>query len=198
MIEPVLILAVGAFVLVFVLFTMFVSMFKKVPANTAMIVVGALSREPRVVMGGATTVMPLIEKCSFLSLSILELDFKPTAGPSRDGIIVSAAGSCSVKVLADDAHIIIAAQNFLDKSAVDIANIALQVIETNFLRILPHYSLEQLQHNPQQFADNLNKEANLELEKLGLTMPTLLIKKFETTGKTVSAEQSIGNYLGQH
>src|SRR6185503_11284143 len=83
----------------------------------------------RIVRGGGTFVMPVVERVDILSLELMTIDVKTPEVYMVDGV-------AQVKVRGDDVSIRTAAEQFLSKSQADIMNVALQTLEGHLRAIL--------------------------------------------------------------
>ena len=105
----------------------------KVPPNVALIISGPFRRKYRVkgqegeistkkfgyriVRGGATFVIPLIERVDSLSLGIMQVDIRTTQPvPSQEYIAVMVDGVANIKIGSDEVSIATAAEQILNWS----------------------------------------------------------------------------------
>lgn len=166
------------FVLLAVIFSMFVGMFQKCPPNTALIVYGAFSKEPRVVKGGGTTVVPLIEAARPLSLEVMTIDVKSSAPIiSRNGVPVFVEGVAQVKVDGDDDSIKTAAEQFLSKDAREVVNIAHETLIGHLRGIVGTMEVEELIQSTESFSRKVLEITIPDLHKMGLTIVSFTIKE---------------------
>jgi flotillin len=174
----VIIIGIGTVILVVVLFSMFVSMFQKCPPNTALIVYGALSKEPRVVKGGGTTVCPLIESARPLSLEVMTIDVKSSAPIiTRTGVPVFVEGVAQVKVDGDDDSIKTAAEQFLSKDTPEIISIAHETLIGHLRGIVGTMEVEELIQSTESFSRKVLEITIPDLHKMGLTIVSFTIKE---------------------
>ncbi len=76
----------------------------------------AETRGFRVVKGGGTFVIPVIEKVDLLSLELLTIDVQTPEVYTSKGVPVKVDGVAQVKVKGDDISIATASEQFLGKS----------------------------------------------------------------------------------
>src|SRR5256885_6321962 len=138
---------VGIVVVVIIFLAIWASRYTKVGPNQVLIVSGRKHRITdadgttqyrgfRVVKGGGTFVIPVIEKVDLLSLELLTIDVQTPEVYTSKGVPVRVDGVAQIKVKGDDISIATAAEQFLSKSTEDIKNIAMQTLEGHLRAIL--------------------------------------------------------------
>ena len=88
--------------------------FNKAGPNQAMIVSGP-RKTPRVVVGGLTFVVPIIERLDRLSLEVMTLIVETPRVYTKQGVAVSVDGVAQVKVASGVEAILTSAQQFLPR-----------------------------------------------------------------------------------
>src|SRR5260370_7145319 len=83
----------------------------------------------RVVKGGGSFIIPMIEKVDLLSLELLTIDVQTPEVYTSKGVPVKVDGVAQIKVKGDDISIATAAEQFLSKKTEDIKNIPSQTLE---------------------------------------------------------------------
>src|SRR5882762_6642968 len=118
---------VAAFLFVFFMFiAIWASRYTKVGPNQVLVVSGRKHRITdadgtlqyrgfRVVKGGGTFVIPVIEKVDVLSLELLTIDVNTPEVYTSKGVPVRVDGVAQIKVKGDDISIATAAEQFLSK-----------------------------------------------------------------------------------
>ncbi len=174
------VIVIGGMLLVVcaVLFSMFVGMFQKCPPNTALIVFGAFGKEPRVVKGGGTIVVPVLESARPLSLEVMTIDVKSGAPIiTRNGVPVFVEGVAQVKVDGDDDSIKTAAEQFLSKDNQEIMGIAHETLIGHLRGILGSMEVEDLIQSTESFSRKVLEITIPDLHKMGLTIVSFTIKE---------------------
>jgi len=130
------VIAVFGIVLVIIIFmAIWAGRYTKVGPNQVLIVSGrkhrlidadgtAQFRGFRVVKGGGTFVIPVIEKVDLLSLELLTIDVQTPEVYTSKGVPVRVDGVAQIKVKGDDISIATAAEQFLSKTTDEIKNVA--------------------------------------------------------------------------
>jgi flotillin len=156
--------------------------YRKVGPNEVLIVSGGMKRtvvEPdgtkrkigyRAHIGGGTFVMPLVETAEALSLEVFTVEVKVSGILSSQGIPVVAQGTSQVRVNTDEASIRLAAEQFLGKGVEGMREISLQIIEGHVRSTIGNMTVEEIYRNRDDFGDSVEKGAQADLDRLGLSI----------------------------
>jgi flotillin len=156
--------------------------YRKVGPNEVLVVSGGMKRtvvEPdgtkrrigyRAHIGGGTFVLPLVETAETLSLEVFTVDVKVSGILSSQGIPVVAQGTSQVRVNTDEASIRLAAEQFLGKGVDGMREVSLQIIEGHVRSTIGNMTVEEIYRNRDEFADTVEKGAQEDLDRLGLSM----------------------------
>jgi flotillin len=168
----------------------------KVPPNVALIISGPFRRKYRVknqdgretvkrfgyriVRGGATLVVPLLERVDSLNLGIMQVDIRTTQPvPSQEYIAVMVDGVANIKIGSDDVSIATAAEQILNWKPENIVAIAQQVLEGNMREIIGQMTIADLVQNRDKFATETSKAASFDMRNMGLEIINITIQNFE-------------------
>src|SRR5687767_12436430 len=132
--------AVAIVIVIFSLLAIWAGRYTKVGPNQVLVVSGrkyrqrdpdgsVLERGFRIVKGGGTFVLPVVEKIDLLSLELLTIDVQTPEVYTSKGVPVKVDGVAQIKVKGDDISIATAAEQFLSKGTEEIKNIAMQTLE---------------------------------------------------------------------
>src|SRR5208337_5069720 len=111
----------------------------------------------RVVKGGGTFVIPVIEKVDVLSLEILTIDVQTPEVYTSKGVPVKVDGVAQVKIKGDDISIATASEQFLSKSTEEIKSVAMQTLEGHLRAILGTMTVEEIYQNRDAFASKVQE-----------------------------------------
>jgi flotillin len=178
------IIAAGAFCLVtMVLILVVLSRYTKVGPNQVLIISGRKIHLPdgrvvgyRMVKGGGTFVIPVIEKVDVLSLEVFSLETPRWRGPTAGGQAVQADYAAQLKIKGDDAAIAAAAECFLSKNPAEVKSIVQPVLERHLNSVVQNSSREEIIQNPAVFAALAQTAAVEDLGKMGLEMISLALR----------------------
>ncbi len=178
---------VGILLVVFVSLAVWASRYTKVGPNEVLIISGrryrvtdpsgqVIDRGFRVVKGGGTFVMPVVEKVDILSLELLTIDVNTPEVYTSKGVPVKVDGVAQVKIKGDDISIGTAAEQFLSKGTPEIQNIAMQTLEGHLRAILGTLSVEEIYQNRDMFAVKVQEVAAGDMANMGLQIVSFTIR----------------------
>src|SRR3989442_6199384 len=184
----IVVLGVGAFLLIL----MVLSRYTKVGPNDVLIVSGRkhsfkeadgtqFTRGFRVVKGGGTFVLPIIEKIDLLSLELLTIDVQTPEVYTSKGVPVKVDGVAQIKVKGDDVSIATAAEQFLSKGTEEIKSIAMQTLEGHLRGILGTMTVEEIYQNRDAFASKVQEVAAGDMANMGLGIVSFTIRDIRDT-----------------
>lgn len=130
----------------------------------------------RVVKGGGTFVIPVVEKVDLLSLELLTIDVNTPEVYTSKGVPVKVDGVAQIKVKGDDVSIATSAEQFLSKGAADIKNIATQTLEGHLRAILGTMTVEDIYQNRDAFATKVQEVAAGDMANMGLQIVSFTIR----------------------
>jgi flotillin len=143
--------------------------------NQALIVSGG-GKDPRIVVGGRTFVIPIIQRVQALSLEVMTLTPSTTKVYTKEGVAVSVDGVAQVKVGRSEEAIRTAAQQFLGKRPQEIADVALQTLEGNQRAILGTMTVEDIYMDREGFATQVRGVASTDMASMGLEIVSFTIR----------------------
>jgi len=180
---------------VLLLLILFFPRYMKVPPNCALVISGFIRRRYkvkdsdgkmvvkkfgyRIVRGGATLVIPVLERVDRLHLGLMQVDIKTTQPvPSQEYISVMLDGVANIKIGSDDVSIATAAEQFLNWKQEDIAAVAQQVLEGNMREIIGRMTVADLVQNRDKFATETSRAAAYDMGNMGLEIINLTVQNF--------------------
>src|SRR6266540_1927832 len=184
----IVVLGVGAFLLIW----MVLSRYTKVGPNQVLVISGRQYRQTdpggavhtrgfRIVKGGGTFVLPVVEKIDVLSLELLTIDVQTPEVYTSKGVPVKVDGVAQIKVKGDDISIATAAEQFLSKSTDEIRNIATQTLEGHLRAILGTMTVEEIYQNRDAFASKVQEVAAGDMANMGLSIVSFTIRDIRDT-----------------
>lgn len=180
--------ATGGIVLVIFFFgSVWASRYTKVGPNEVLVVSGrkhrfldadgqSYLRGFRIVKGGGTFIIPVIEKSDVLSLELLTIDVQTPEVYTSKGVPVKVDGVAQIKVKGDDVSIATAAEQFLSKNTAAIMNIAMQTMEGHLRAILGTMTVEDIYQNRDAFAQKVQEVAAGDMANMGLGIVSFTIR----------------------
>jgi flotillin len=171
----------------FLVIVTWVSRYTKVGPNQVLVVSGrkhsyaepdgaVVTRGFRIVKGGGTFVIPVVEKVDILSLELLTIDVQTPEVYTSKGVPVKVDGVAQIKVKGDDISIATAAEQFLSKATDEIKNIATQTLEGHLRAILGTMTVEDIYQNRDAFASKVQEVAAGDMANMGLSIVSFTIR----------------------
>lgn len=173
------------------------------PPNEVLVFSGATPRATaegkkiayRIVKGGRTLRIPLLETVDSMDLSNMIIELKVKGAYSKGGIPLTVQGIANIKVPGEEPLIHNTIERFLGKSRAEIMDVARETLEGNLRGVLSSLTPEQVNQDKEAFANRLTEEAEHDLSNLGLVLDTLKIQNvtddvgyLDSIGRTRSAE----------
>lgn len=169
----------------------------KVSPNQAAVISGRSRKLPdgtvvgyRLVRGGATLIVPFLEKVEYLSLNVLTVPLATSRAYTVQGVPVSVKAVANVKIKGDDDSMRAAAERFLGMRPEEFHKLVFQTLEGHLRAILGTLTVEEINNDRQSFAQKLTTEAAGDLEKMGIGLDALTIQE-------ISDEEGYLDALGQ-
>lgn len=167
----------GIVVVVVLLIILFVTRYRTVRADEAMIVTGALTRNGmKIVKAGGTFVWPVVQSAHYLSLQVQTLDVRTPEVYTIHGVPVMVDGVAQIKIKGDHESIATASEQFLGKPDEELKSIATQTMEGHLRAILGRMTVEDVYRNREEFARNVQEVAASDLNKMGLQIVSFTIR----------------------
>jgi len=162
----------------FVLFLLvYLSRYRKCGPNEVMVISGRGKLGFRIVKGGGTFIVPIVERVDILSLEDMALDVKCEGVYTSEGVPITVDGVAVVKVAPDDESIRTAAEQFLSKQVPEIANIATQTLEGHLRAILGTLTVEEVYQDREKFAQSVQNVAAVNMANMGMSIVAFTIRE---------------------
>lgn len=174
-----------------------------VPPNTAAVITGRGRVQSdgrkvgyRVVVGGRTLRIPIIEQVDWMPLDTIPLEIAVTNAFSKGGIPLTVQAVANVKVASQPETVFgNAVERLLGKPMAEIEELAQETLAANLRGVLATLTPEEVNEDRLRFATELTEEADQDLQKLGLQLDTLKIQNvadevgyLEAVGRVQTAE----------
>ena len=158
---PVIIIAV-------VVVLLFLIGYVKAPPDQAYIISG-LKKEGKILIGRAGIRIPFFERLDKLYLGQMTVDIKTEQSvPTNDFINVNVDAVAKVRIAPTPDGIKLAAKNFLNKKAADIAMDLQDSLQGNMREIIGTLSLKEINTDRDSFSDQVMQKASRDMDKLGI------------------------------
>src|SRR3954464_832009 len=151
-------------------------MYRIAGPNEALIVTGF--RGTRIVNGGGTIVLPLVETARQLSLELMSFDVAPTQDLyTTQGVAVTVEAVAQIKVKSDHESIRTAAEQFLTKTEEERQALIRLVMEGHLRGIIGQLTVEQIVKEPEMVGDHVRSTCADDMTKMGLDVISFTIKE---------------------
>ncbi|HYC80888.1 MAG TPA: SPFH domain-containing protein [Solirubrobacterales bacterium] len=168
---------VGALVLTS-LFMVFVSRYKRCPANKVLVISGRVGggQSARVISGGGTFVWPVIQEHNFLSLLPLQIDINLHDALSLENIRVKVPSQVTVAIGDTQEYQQNAAARLMGSTPIEVSRLAENIIFGQMRQVIASMRIEDINRDRDQFRANIEHALEPELKKIGLKLINVNIK----------------------
>jgi flotillin len=149
----------------------------------------------RVVKGGRTLRIPLLEKVDWVELSTMPIEVSVTNAFCKGAIPLNVQGIANVKISSAEGLLQNSVERFLNTGQPAIARIAQETLEANLRGVLATLTPEEVNEDRLKFSETLIDEADDDIKTLGLELDTLKIQNvtdevgyLESVGRRQTAE----------
>ena len=171
----VLVIVLGV-VAVLLILNLYGRMYRKVGPNQALIVYGAGGQ--RILTGGGTLVIPLVQESKLFSLELMSFDVAPQQNLyTNQGVSVKVEAVTQLKVRSDRESILTAAEQFLSKTPQDREAMIRLVMEGHLRGIVGLLTVEQIVKEPEMVSEKMRSTSSADLAKMGLEVVSFTIKE---------------------
>jgi flotillin len=178
---------VGLVFFLFLIMAIWASRYTKVGPNQVLVVSGhrhkfigpdgtVQYRGFRIVKGGGTFVLPVLEKVDVLSLELLTIDVQTPEVYTSKGVPVKVDGVAQIKIKGDDVSIATASEQVLSKTIDEIKSVATQTLEGHLRAILGTMTVEDIYQNRDAFASKVQEVAAGDMANMGLAIVSFTIR----------------------
>ncbi|HEX6309506.1 MAG TPA: SPFH domain-containing protein [Longimicrobiales bacterium] len=172
-------IVIGAVALIlFSIVMLFVSRFKRCPANRVLVISGKVGggHAARVISGGGAFVWPVIQQADFLSLLPMQIDISLTDALSLENIRVKVPSQVTVAIGDTEEYQQNAAARVLGLSPKEVSDLAMNIIFGQMRQVIASMRIEDINRDRDQFRANIEHALEPELKKVGLKLINVNIK----------------------
>ena len=155
----------------------FLTMWKKVPQDKAMVITGL---RKRVISGGGGFVVPLLERADYISLENIKVELQVKDALSMLGVGISASGVAVIKVKNNMDCILAALEQFntgnQQQTITNIKDTSSDVLDGKLREIVSKLTVEEIYRDREKFASKVQEVAAIDLAQMGLEMKVFTIR----------------------
>jgi flotillin len=165
-----------------------VTLVRKVGPNEALIIYGlGTGGQPKVIKGGGTVVIPLLQSARELSLELMSFDVAPTQDLyTRQGVAVNVEAVAQIKVKSDPDSIRTAAEQLLNKTPQEREGLIRLVMEGHLRGIVGQLTVEEIVKQPEMVADRMRATSAEDMDKMGLEIVSFTIKEVKDKNEYIA------------
>jgi flotillin len=181
----IVVIAVVIVLVVMVLMSTAATLFRKAGPHEAIIVYGF--RRTRIINGGGTFIIPMVETYRQLSLQLMSFDVAPQQDLyTKQGVAVTVEAVAQIKVKSDPESIRTAAEQFLTKTDASREGLIRLVMEGHLRGIIGQLSVEQIVKEPEMVGDRMRSTCADDMSKMGLEVVSFTIKEVRDKNEYIS------------
>ncbi|MDR2907517.1 MAG: flotillin family protein [Bacteroidales bacterium] len=169
--ESPFILIVVAVIVGFILFISLVKRYKRCPSDKILVVYGKTGGgSAKCIHGGGTFIWPIIQDYSYLSLIPISIEANLTNALSKQNIRVDVPSKFTVGISTEQDSMGNAAERLLGLSSDQIQELARDILFGQLRLVIATMSIEEINSDRDRFLDNVSKNVEQELKKIGLKL----------------------------
>ena len=130
----------------------------------------------RVIRGGRTIRIPLVEKVDYMDLNTIAIEVSVTNAYSKGAIPLDVQGVANIKISSAPGLLDNSVERFLGREPAYIQQIAKENLEANLRGVLSTLTPEEVNEDRLKFAQTLIDEADDDIKTLGLELDVLKIQ----------------------
>jgi len=164
-------------VILFSIFLVVVSRYKKCPSDKIMVIYGKVSsnkdgtsRSAKCIHGGASFVWPVVQAYEYLDLTPLSISVDLTNALSRQNIRVDVPSRFTVGISTEPGVMQNAAERLLGLKLVEIQELAKDIIFGQLRLVIATMEIEEINTDRDKFLDAVSGNVETELKKIGLRL----------------------------
>lgn len=175
--EDLLFPVVAIIVAVILVISIFLSLWKRVPQDKALVVTGL---RKKVISGGGGVVFPLLERTDRISLENMKIEVRTDGARTSQGVDIRADGVAVIKVKSDKESILNAIEQFNtgneSRTIEVIKDTAKDVLEGKLREIISKMTVEEIYKDREIFASGVQEVAAVGLASMGLELKAFTIR----------------------
>ena len=173
----------GVVLAFFAAMSMLLRTYIKVPPNKVAIISGSKRRLAdrstvgfRLVHGGATLVLPGLERVDYLDLNVIPVSLETRQALTNQGVAGTVQAVATVKIGSDDVSRRNSAERFLGMPINGVKEVILQTLEAHLRAICGTLTVEEINSDRQAFAQRMTAEAAEDFRKMGIVIDVFAVQ----------------------
>lgn len=133
----------------------------------------------RIVRGGATLVIPLLQSVKYLDLGLITLEVKVEDVPSIQAVPITVDGIAQIKIGGDETYIATAAEQLLDKDSNALRHVVQETLMGHLRAIIGIMTVEDTFKNREMFSQRVQEVAVEDIAGMGIEIKSFVIKDID-------------------
>ncbi|MAE61022.1 MAG: flotillin [Planctomycetaceae bacterium] len=152
--------------------------YRRCPSNRILVVYGKVrgQRAAQCLHGGGKLVIPLVQDYAYLSLEPLTIEIDLTSALSKKNIRVNVPSTFTIGISTEPVIMNNAAERLLGLTEREINDQARDIILGQLRLVIATLSIEEINQDREKFLDLVNKNVDMELNKIGLQVINVNIR----------------------
>src|ERR1700683_462230 len=168
-----------------ILMTYLAGLYRKVGPHEALIVYGV--GKTRIVNGGGTFILPMMQSYRMLSLELMSFDVAPQQDLyTKQGVAVTVEAVAQIKVKSDPESILTAAAQFLTTEPQEGEGLIRRVLEGHLRGIIGQLTVEEIVKQPEMVGERMRSTCASDVNKMGLEVISFTIKEVRDKNEYIS------------
>lgn len=170
-------IVIAAIVILFTLFAIVASRYKKCPSDKIMVIYGSVgsnkdgsTRSSKCIHGGASFVAPFFQAYSFLDLTPISISVDLKNALSRQNIRIDVPSRFTVGISTEAGIMQNAAERLLGLKMMDIQDLAKDIILGQLRLVIALMDIEEINTDRDKFLEAVSRNVEGELKKIGLRL----------------------------
>jgi len=174
---PIVIISIPVAIALFILVYM-IKQYRRCPSNRILVVYGKVrgQRAARCLHGGGVFVVPLLQDYAYLSLEPMTIEIDLTSALSKKNIRVNVPSTFTIGISTEPIIMNNAAERLLGLMEQEINDQARDIILGQLRLVIATLSIEEINQDREKFLDLVNKNVDMELNKIGLQVINVNIR----------------------
>lgn len=160
-----------AIIVAFGIIVALIKRYKRCPSDKILVVYGKTNgTSAKCIHGGGAFIWPVIQDYAYLSLTPISIEANLTNALSRQNIRVDVPCRFTVGISTEADSMNNAAERLLGQSAQQIEQLAQDILFGQLRLVIATMSIEEINSDRDKFLDNISKNVEIELKKIGLRL----------------------------
>lgn len=185
----ILMVSIAIILLIILPIMLVINRYKRCPSNKVLVKYGKVISDVSAVCihGGGTFIWPIIQGYEFLSLEPMTTEIELSGALSKNNIRVNIPSTFTFGISTKPELMANAAERLLGMKYNDIITLANDIILGQLRLVIATLSIEEINQDREKFLEEINKNVNTELNKIGLEVINVNIRDITDESGYISA-----------